>query len=66
LTAFAVNVTCWPGQIVVCEALIVTAGVTLGVTDITTGAEVIVVGFAQELDEVNVTVMASPFANVES
>lgn len=61
----AVKLIVVPAQIVVAEAPIITDGVKTGLTVITIGLEVAVVGEAQLTDEVITQVTTSPCASVE-
>lgn len=60
----AVNVTEVPEQIVEALAIIVTAGITAGLTNIVIKLEVTEAGVAQTAFEVIITLTTSPFAKV--
>ena len=64
MVGVAVNVTFVPAQIVLADAEILTAGVTVTVTVMVMALDVAVTGLAQGDEDVMITVTTSLFANV--
>lgn len=64
LVAVAVKITCVPLHTVVKELAILTAGALVGLTVITTGAEVAAAGEAQPDEEVMTTRTVSPLVRL--